>query len=128
MVGAFLIGAARRTPRDTRGDKPDGNRVTSVFGIIIPGAIVLAVLGVTLWVLANMATPADAHDTTIEVVGHQWWWEVKYPDHDFTTANEIHIPVGKTVNIRLTSEDVIYSFWIPQLADKLDMLPGHRQE
>lgn len=125
MVGAFLIGAARRTSRDTRNDKSDGTRVISIFGIIIPGAIVLAVFGVTLWVLADMSTSADAADTTIEVVGHQWWWEVKYSDHDFTTANEIHIPVGKTVNIQLTSQDVIHSFWIPQLADKLDMLPGH---
>ena len=64
----------------------------------------------------------------IEVVGHQWWWRVSYVDEggrrDFDTANEIRIPVGRPVEIALESADVLHSFWVPQLAGKLDMVPG----
>ncbi|HKY43096.1 MAG TPA: c-type cytochrome, partial [Pyrinomonadaceae bacterium] len=60
--------------------------------------------------------------------GHQWWWEIRYLDVDasnvFTTANEIHIPVGVPVTFRLTANDVIHSFWVPNLAGKKDLIPG----
>jgi cytochrome c oxidase subunit 2 len=65
----------------------------------------------------------------IDVVGHQWWWEVKYPDpdshNDVAAANEIHVPVGRPVLIKMTSQDVIHSFWAPNLAGKKDLVPGH---
>jgi cytochrome c oxidase subunit 2 len=65
---------------------------------------------------------------SIEVTGHRWWWEVRYagaqPEEIFTTANEIHVPVGRPVTLRLRTADVIHSFWIPQLAGKLDLIPG----
>jgi cytochrome c oxidase subunit 2 len=64
----------------------------------------------------------------IEVTGHQWWWEVRYQDVDassiFTTANEIHIPVGVPVTFSLKSTDVIHSFWVPNLHGKKDLIPG----
>jgi cytochrome c oxidase subunit 2 len=53
-----------------------------------------------------------------------WWWEVRYPDHEVTTANEIYIPAGQPVNFRLTTNDVIHSFWVPELNGKIDMIPG----
>jgi cytochrome c oxidase subunit 2 len=64
------------------------------------------------------------------VVGHQWWWEVKYPDegnpqNTVETANEIHVPVGRPVFIKMTSGDVIHSFWAPNLDGKKDLIPGH---
>ncbi len=62
--------------------------------------------------------------TEIEVIGHQWWWEVRYADQNFTTANEIHIPVGQPVTVHVTSADVIHSFWVPELHGKIDMIPG----
>jgi cytochrome c oxidase subunit 2 len=65
----------------------------------------------------------------ILIIGHQWWWEVHYlggvPSLQFTTANEIHIPTGRAVNIELQSADVIHSFWVPSLHGKVDMIPGH---
>jgi len=65
---------------------------------------------------------------TVEVVGQQWWWEVTYPHPEpskrFTTANEIHVPVGKPVLFRLRSRDVIHSFWVPRLNGKRDLIPG----
>ena len=58
---------------------------------------------------------------TVEVVGHQWWWEFRYPEYNLTTANEIHVPVGRTVSLRMGSNDVIHSFWVPQFAAKRDV-------
>jgi cytochrome c oxidase subunit 2 len=65
----------------------------------------------------------------ILIIGHQWWWEVHYldpiPAHQFTTANEIHLPTNKAVNIELESDDVMHSFWVPSLHGKVDLIPGH---
>jgi cytochrome c oxidase subunit 2 len=73
-------------------------------------------------------TRPDTGALTIEVTGHQWWWEARYddatPSNIFTTANEIHIPVGVPVIIQLKSADVIHSFWVPNLAGKKDAIPG----
>lgn len=66
---------------------------------------------------------------TISVTGHQWWWQVRYEGDDgFETANEIRIPVGSPVDIKLATADVIHSFWIPSLAGKLDLIPGKVNE
>ena len=59
------------------------------------------------------------------VTGHQWWWQVRYPHSGVVTANEIHIPVGKRLLVELDSADVVHDFWVPQLARKSDMVPGH---
>jgi cytochrome c oxidase subunit 2 len=71
---------------------------------------------------------AQKNGLSIEVTGHQWWWEVRYNDVDasniFTTANEIHIPVGVPVLFTLKANDVIHSFWVPNLAGKRDLIPG----
>jgi cytochrome c oxidase subunit 2 len=63
---------------------------------------------------------------TVEVIGHQWWWEVRYPGTDAVTANEIHVPAGKRVDLVATSADVIHSFWVPKLNRKIDAIPGRR--
>src|SRR5581483_9346485 len=63
---------------------------------------------------------------TIDVIGHQWWWEVRYPGTPAVTANEIHIPTGTRVNVVATTADVIHSFWVPQLNRKIDEVPGRQ--
>lgn len=66
---------------------------------------------------------------TIQVTGHQWWWEARYvdgPNPGFATANEIRVPVGRPVKLELGSEDVIHSFWVPSLAGKMDLIPGQQ--
>ncbi|HEX3274140.1 MAG TPA: cytochrome c oxidase subunit II [Gemmatimonadales bacterium] len=77
---------------------------------------------------ATTATPGHSA-LQIRVTGHQWWWEVQYRDslaqHWVTTANEIHIPVGRPVVVELRSTDVIHSFWPPNLSAKRDLIPGH---
>lgn len=99
--------------------------VIGLFGAAIPLAILLVVFGFTLSAIAALASPPSAPRVTIDVVGHEWWWEVRYPDQPGAiTANEIHIPVGQAVQVRLTSDDVIHSFWVPQLQAKMDTIPG----
>jgi cytochrome c oxidase subunit 2 len=74
------------------------------------------------------AEQAQKQGVAIEITGHQWWWEVRYPNVDassiFTTANEIHLPVGVPVTFSLKATDVIHSFWVPNLSGKKDLIPG----
>lgn len=128
-----LLGLAlfHRRSRNAEDDVPDISPPSSrarnfiiINGIVIPLVILTIVFGFALATLAAMS-PADAEaDLRIEVIGHRWWWEVRYPDHDIITANEVYIPTGARVEVRLTSEDVIHSFWIPSLNGKTDLVPG----
>jgi cytochrome c oxidase subunit 2 len=99
-----------------------------IFGIGIPLVVLVALFGVADVYLVKQTGPPNPKTTpiTIEVIGHQWWWEVHYPGTDAVTANEIHIPVNTRVNVVATTADVIHSFWVPQLARKIDEIPGRR--
>ncbi len=97
-----------------------------VFGLAVPLVILVA-----LFIVANLtvmnATSAPAPGSTqmtIKVVGHQWFWEFRYPGTPAVTANELHIPTGTRVNVVGTTEDVIHSFWVPELNRKIDLIPG----
>ena len=96
-------------------------------GVFFPVVTLSALLGYTLLASARLSGEGPA-DMQIEVVGYQWWWRFDYLDaagqRDFVTANELHIPVGKVVELRLRSADVLHSFWVPALAGKLDLIPG----
>jgi cytochrome c oxidase subunit 2 len=84
----------------------------------------------TMGTLSAVAHPSTPPGVTIRVTGHQYWWEVEYvgrePSESFTTANELHVPVGVPVRLELVAGDVIHSFWVPQLAGKTDLIPGQR--
>ncbi len=102
---------------------PVNERAWVLYGGAAAPALVLA--GIFILTLGAYRSAAPAGTTlTIEVIGHQWWWEIRYPDHLVQTANEIHIPVGRPVKILLRSVDVIHSFWVPNLAGKTDAIPG----
>ena len=92
-------------------------------GVALPLVVITVVFGATVRALQTVPTAAPSGALVIDVVGYQWWWEVRYPDEGITTANEMHIPVGRPVALRLTSADVIHSFWVPALGGKLDLLP-----
>ena len=102
------------------------NRLVIGGGLVAPAAILLILLTADLRTLGAVAAPPSAPSVTIDVVGHQWWWEVRYPDQQFATANEIHIPTGEIVLLHLSSVDVIHSFWVPRLAGKTDAVPGQQ--
>jgi cytochrome c oxidase subunit 2 len=98
-----------------------------VFGFVLP-----AISLVVLFAVANLgvikATDAPRASTTrlrIEVIAHQWFWEVRYPGTTAITANEIHIPARTRVDVAARTADVIHSLWVPELNRKIDMIPGH---
>lgn len=141
-VAAILIFAVAVTwGVVVRRQRPSGERLstTSVersqkgLGWVYVGMpLTLAALIVALvWamlVMARIDRPATPPTLTITVTGRQWWWQVDYPatpgGRAFETANEIHIPVGQPVLVRLRGGDVIHSFWVPALAGKTDTIPG----
>lgn len=96
-------------------------------GIVFPTAILFALLVYTLFAAARM-TASEGPALRIEVTGKQWWWDVRYLTAqgtlDFVTANELRIPAGQAVEVLLRSTDVLHSFWVPNLAGKLDLVPG----
>jgi cytochrome c oxidase subunit 2 len=89
--------------------------LTSVGVVILVAAM--------LWTTARLTASAPP-SLTIEVVGRRWWWEVRYPAHGVVTANEIHVPSGADVELQLTADDVIHSFWVPVLHGKRDLIPN----
>jgi cytochrome c oxidase subunit 2 len=95
------------------------------------GLSTVVLVGLVVWTsmtMAQIANPPVTPALTIDVRGHQWWWEFAYQNDDpsktFVTANEIHIPVGKPVRFTLNGEDVIHTFWVPRLGGKIQIIPG----
>ena len=94
-------------------------------GWTIAFAAILVIFAVpTVRVIFKTQEAPAATDLQVDVVGHQWWWEFRYPGQEVVTANEAHIPVGQTVAFHLHGPDVIHSFWVPQLGGKRDVVPG----
>ncbi|MFN2606359.1 MAG: cytochrome c oxidase subunit II [Acidimicrobiales bacterium] len=100
-----------------------GNTRLEVGWTLIPALILLAVAIPTIATIFKLAhKPANAINVT--VTAHQWWWEYNYTDLGVVTANELHMPVGRPLEITLVGADVIHSFWVPKLGGKTDVVPG----
>jgi cytochrome c oxidase subunit 2 len=136
VIAALLWAAVRRArPQDQSQEighitierGPDGIRWISI-GVIASVIPLAAAFVWTLLTLAAVAGPPAHPGLVLDVTGRQWWWQVAYSASNavdvFETANEIHIPVGVPVLVRLHGADVIHSFWVPQLAGKTDAIPG----
>jgi cytochrome c oxidase subunit II len=93
-------------------------------GIVMPTIVLIGLIALTVGALRRIPTTVSSAAITIEVTGHQWWWEIHYPDQDITLRDEMHIPAGQPIEVRLTSADVIHSFWVPELHGKFDLIPG----
>lgn len=110
----------------------EGGRSWLWIGVGISSLVLLFTVVWTVVVLAKVLAPPIPPAVTIEITGKQWWWQVTYlspdPSRVFTTANEIHIPAGQPVRLKLIGGDVIHSFWVPQLAGKMDAIPGLTNE
>jgi cytochrome c oxidase subunit 2 len=102
-----------------------GNARLEVLWTIIPVVIVIIIAIPTFDRIFAIAEDPPADALKVEVIGHQWWFEFRYPELGITTANEIHIPAGRAATFTLNSDDVIHSFWVPQLFGKVDVVPGH---
>lgn len=92
-------------------------------GVVLPAIVIAVVLGATLIAMRDVVASDDDAELTVDVIGHQYWWEVRYPESGVVTANEVHIPADTPVEITLRSADVIHSFWVPSVAGKMDLLP-----
>lgn len=120
---AVVRGRRRKETGPMPGEPPWGSRFIVVSGLALPAIILTSVFVVSTRQLSAIADDPGEDVLTIDVIGHMWWWEVRYPG-GAVTANEIHVPVGEPVRIRLRSADVIHSFWVPALGPKMDAIPG----
>jgi cytochrome c oxidase subunit 2 len=132
LVMAVLAWSLLR-PRSKRGVAGNDRKA----GKIVVGAVAATVLTISGLTIASFYTTrqiGQAPETALSITvrGQQWWWQFIYSDDgsggEFQTANELHIPVGRDVKLRLESADVIHSFWVPSLAGKLDLIPGRTNE
>lgn len=121
----FVVIYYRRRSEDVMPPQTHGNVLLEITWTLIPAAILAFIAVPTVKTIFETQAPAPANSLVINVIGHQWWWEFRYPEYKFATANEIYIPKGRTVDLVLQSSDVIHSFWVPQLAGKRDAIPNH---
>ena len=127
-LGYGLFHRRARPPEPSLEHDRRRTRMILLFGAAIPAVILVPLLLWTFDALAALDPRARRPDLVVDIVGKQWWWELRYrdsvPGRAFITANELHVPVGRRVEIRLTSTDVIHSFWVPELQGKTDLIPG----
>ncbi len=112
-----------------RPDSPEpkpvhGHTVIEIAWTLAPALIIVFIAVPTIRTIFKVDGAAPPGAMQIEVIGHQWWWEFKYPGLGVVTANELHLPVDKAVHLSLQSADVIHSFWVPRLSGKRDVFPG----
>lgn len=126
VEGALLIAVFkfRGRPDDPEPTQVHGSTMLEVVWTVIPAFILVIIAVPTIKTIFKTSDYATGDVVQIEVLGHQWWWEFRYPGLGVVTANEMHVPVGKTVNLRMTTADVLHSFWVPQFAAKRDVFPG----
>jgi cytochrome c oxidase subunit II len=120
----YAIFRFRGKPGDPEPHQTHGNTTVEVIWTVIPALILAAIAVPTVRAIFQTNAVPGKEALTIEVVGHQWWWEFRYPEFNLTTANEMHVPTGRTVSLRMGSNDVIHSFWVPQFAAKRDVFPN----
>jgi cytochrome c oxidase subunit 2 len=123
----LAVGLFRRGPAaEPESGQPASNgfgRWIVAGGVVMPLIVLIVVFAATVQALRFVPNSAPSQALVVEIVGHQWWWEVSYPDEGITMTNELHIPVGRPIALELTSADVIHSFWVPALGGKMDLLP-----
>lgn len=127
VEGLILFALFRFRARGRGDDRPPrqihGNPKLEVSLAVLPTLILAGIAVPTVGLIQDLAERPTGDHLVVEVIGHQWWWEYRYPN-GVVTATELHIPTGQDVELRLTSADVIHSFWIPKLNGKRDVIPG----
>lgn len=122
LVVASLL-RSRRLPDTEEPPQIFGHKHLEILWTVIPCLILVWIFALTVRAM-RITDPAESVKPDVTVIGHQWWWEVRYGDSAAWTANEIHIPVEKKLAVQLEAADVIHDFWAPQLGRKKDMVPG----
>jgi len=122
----LIVAIARYRARPGVGaPKPVHGHTALEIGWTLAPALILVFIAVpTMRTIFSTAGHAPEGALRVEVIGHQWWWEYRYPTLGVSTSNELHLPVGTPVQVDMTSADVIHSFWVPALGGKRDLLQG----
>jgi cytochrome c oxidase subunit II len=135
ITGLLVVAWVRRGRRGLGSDAADphpGEKpswfVVVGMGVVFPLMVIVALFFVANWAIVNVTQAPAASTTamTVDAIGHQWYWEFRYPGTKAVTADELHIPVGTRVNLVATTADVIHSFWVPALNRKIDTIPGQQ--
>jgi cytochrome c oxidase subunit 2 len=126
VEGALLyaIFRFRGRPDDPEPKQVHGNTTVEIIWTVIPALILAAIAVPTVKGIFQTNASPGPEALRIEVIGHQWWWEFRYPEAGVVTANELVIPAGRTVELVQHSADVVHSFWPPRFAGKRDVFPG----
>src|SRR3954447_4147124 len=128
VIALLVIIVVRRLDHDpdpaTWADERGAQRLVLLGGVALPVVVLSVLFGVSVRDLLHLTDARGEGVMTVQVIAHRWWWEVRYPAAGIVTANDIAVPVGETVKVQLRSDDVLHSFWVPQLQAKVDMLPG----
>ena len=122
-LAVYNLARFRWRPGDETVQQIHGNRRLELIWTIVPALILAVLFALTLRAmpLADPPLPAPAD---VQVIGHQWWWEIRYAGSGVVTANEIHIPIGRPISIQLDTVDVLHEFWVPQLTRKMTTVPN----
>jgi cytochrome c oxidase subunit 2 len=120
VLALVVLAVLRRRSRGAGTGRP----LVLVGGVAVPAVVLVALFALTVATLPGVSAPTGETALTIEVKGRQWFWEVRYPGRGVVTANEIHLPLGTPVELRVRTGDVVHSFWVPRLNRKIDMIPG----
>lgn len=102
-----------------------GNTTLEITWTLIPALVLVIIAVPTVRTIFETQAKASADALQVEVYGHQWWWEFRYPQYGVVTANELYLPIGRKANFSLRTVDVLHSFWIPQLGGKRDVIANH---
>ena len=123
----YTIFRFRRKPGETGAPKQvHGNTVLEIAWTAIPAVILIFIAIPNVRTIFKTQAKASPDALQVQVIGHQWWWEFRYPQYGIVTANELYLPNGRTVNFELTTIDVLHSFWIPQLGGKRDLVTNRK--
>ncbi len=124
VEAALLFIVFKYRHNQNRGLPPQthGNTRLEILWTLIPAVILVFIAVPTVRTIFKTQAKVSANALQIEVIGHQWWWEFRYPEYGIVTANEVYLPKGRTVNFALKTADVLHSFWMPQLAGKRDLI------
>ena len=112
----------RKRPGGPEAKQIHGNALLEITWTAVPAIILVLIAVPTVKTIFETQAPAPAGALKVQVIGHQWWWEFRYPELGIVTANEIYVPVGRTVSFELTSKDVLHSFWFPAMGGKRDLI------
>jgi cytochrome c oxidase subunit 2 len=120
----YIIFRFRAQPGASMPAQDFGSPRLEIAWTIAPAILLVVMFSLSMRTMRVSDPPRESREPDLVVIAHQWWWELYYPRSGVTTANEIHLPVGRAMLVRLESADVVHDFWLPQLARKIDAVPG----